>query len=156
MRKAFACAFVLFMFASSTTALAGTKRFCGFIAPNETEVGGVEGATTLAAGACVDKDDYPFGAFMDTCNNVIKRIKEKLKNRKSDVGEGGGRYWTKHDWRKKDGYKCGKISDFFTDGANICGKKGKMEECTQGDANHYFIYKNGDNPASYELFGSFN
>ena len=35
MRKAFACAFVLFMFASTTTALAGNKRFCGFIAPNE-------------------------------------------------------------------------------------------------------------------------
>ena len=152
MRKAFACAFVLFMFASSTTALAGSKRFCGFIAPNETEVKGVEGATTLAAGACVDRDNI-FN-FDEICKTVIKSIREKLKLRESDVGEGGGKYWTKHDWKKKKAYKCGKISDYFTDGANICGKKGKMEFCqtsVHSDIDdHYFIYKNGDNPASYE------
>ena len=32
MKKTFACAFVLFMFASTTTALAGDKRFCGWVA----------------------------------------------------------------------------------------------------------------------------
>ena len=31
MRKVFAIAFILFMFASTTTALAGDKRFCGYI-----------------------------------------------------------------------------------------------------------------------------
>ena len=31
MRKIIAIAFILFMFASTTTALAGDKRFCGYI-----------------------------------------------------------------------------------------------------------------------------
>ena len=131
MRKAFACAFVLFMFASSTTALAGSKRFCGFIAPNE----GKNGNTTIGVGAWMNNTNF---GFDNTCKHTRNSIKRSLK------ADGD---WGKHDWRSKDGYKCGKISDFFTNGRNICGKKGYMKIEEQ----YYSMSRTGDNPATFEI-----
>ena len=63
MKKTFACAFVLFMFASTTTALAGDKRFCGWVALD----GGELGNTNIAAGSWFDKKfstTYPPTGFV--------------------------------------------------------------------------------------------
>ena len=127
MRKVFAIAFILFMFASTTTALAGDKRFCGYIAENT----GVRGNTTIGAGSWVNK------GLGKICNKIVKETRNGLV----DAG-----IWEGKDWQKKDGYKCGHISDFFTSGRNICGKKGYMRDSKTG----YLIYKVGDQPATFE------
>ena len=55
MKKTFACAFVLFMFASTTTALAGDKRFCGYIS--------IEGSIAQAVGVWEEKYNVFFTYF---------------------------------------------------------------------------------------------
>ena len=132
MRKTFACAFVLFMFASTTTALAGNKRFCGFIADG---VG-----ITLGAGAYINKN-----LVDEHCKGIRNKVKKGLKQ---DVDKEGVSTWDKYDWSAKDGNKCGHVSDFFTNGRNICGKPGYMEKARTP----YIIKKIGDQPAIfYEL-----
>ena len=128
MKKTFACAFVLFMFASTTTALAGDKRFCGWVWLD----GGAEGNTNVAAGSWFDKGDISFGKY---CKASRKEAKEYLK----EEGE-----WEGGDWKKKDGYKCGNVSDNFRGGKKgICGTKGYMKK----EGGTYMLIKIGDEPA---------
>ena len=103
MKKTFACAFVLFMFASATTALAGNKRFCGFIA---TGVG-----ITIGAGAYINKN-----LVDEHCKGIRNKVKKGLKQ---SVNEEGVRLWDEYDWSAKDRNKCGHESDVFTTGRNI-------------------------------------
>ena len=123
MRKTFACAFVLFMFASTTTALAGDKRFCGFIATSDN--------ITIGAGAWINKN---------LVNKACKSIRKKVKKGLKQAG-----LWDAHNWSGKDGNKCGHVSDFFTNGRNICGKTGYMKK----EKTAYLIQKVGDNPATF-------
>ena len=118
MRKIIAIAFILFMFASTTNALAGDKRFCGWVATPSTN-------SAIGAGAWFDKD---WIAYNKACGEAVKEAKKGLK----DAGR-----WEGNDWKKKDGYKCGHISDFFTNGRNMCGKKGYMRK----DKTGYLIIK---------------
>ena len=130
MKKTFACAFVLFMFASTTTALAGNKRFCGFIA--------TETAITLGAGAYINKN------LVDKhCKGIRNKVKKGLKQ---SVNKQGVSLWDEYDWSAKDGNKCGHVSDFFTNGRNICGKTGYMKK----DKTAYLIKKIGNQPATFE------
>ena len=133
MKKTFACAFVLFMFASTTTALAGNKRFCGFIAPSAGKAGNI----TIGAGAYINKT---------LVNKACKKIRNKVKKGlKQAVNEEGVSLWEEHDWSTKDGNKCGHVSEFF-DLPQICGKTGYMED----SRTPYLIYKIGDLPATFE------
>ena len=105
MKKTFACAFVLFMFASTTTALAGDKRFCGWVALD----GGPDGNINVAAGSWFDKDNVNYGKM---CKTAVKQAKKEMKKQ----GE-----WKRFDWRKRDGYKCSSVSDHFrNDGKKVC------------------------------------
>ena len=122
MKKTFACAFVLFMFASTTTALAGDKRFCGWVALD----GGIGGNTNVAAGSWFNKNNL---AYSKMCKKAVKKAKKGLKKQ----GE-----WEERDWHKRDGYKCSSVSDHFRDdGKNICGKKNYMKH----DKTGYLIFK---------------
>ena len=130
MKKTFACAFVLFMFASTTTALAGNKRFCGFIA--------IDTGITLGAGAYINKN------LVDKhCKGIRNKVKKGLKQ---SVNKQGVSLWDEYDWSAKDGNKCGHVSDFFTNGRNICGKTGYMKK----DKTAYLIKKIGNQPATFE------
>ena len=131
MKKTFACAFVLFMFASTTTALAGDKRFCGWVAFDSGPLGNIN----VAAGSWFDKDNVNYGKM---CKTAVKQAKKEMKKE----GE-----WKRFDWRKRDGYKCSSVSDHFRDGGkNICGKKNYMKH----DKTGYLIFKIGDRPADVE------
>ena len=133
MKKTFACAFVLFMFASTTTALAGNKRFCGFIATGE----GIAGNINIGAGAYINKN-----LVDEHCKGIRNKVKKGLKQ---DVDEEGVSTWDKYDWSAKDGNKCGHVSEFF-DLPQICGKAGYMEE----GRTPYLIKKRGLNKATFE------
>ena len=124
MRKTFACAFVLFMFASTTTALAGNNRFCGFIATS--------GNATIGAGAYIRK-----GLVDSKCKSIRNQVKKGLKQ---------AGLWDAHNWSRKIGNKCGHVSDFFTNGRNICGKSGYMEKKNTA----YLIKKIGNQPATFK------
>ena len=129
MKKTFACAFVLFMFASTTTALAGDKRFCGWVALD----GGPLGNINVAAGSWFNKNNLAYGKM---CKKAVKKAKKGLKKQ----GE-----WEGRDWQKKDGYKCSHVSDDFRDdGKNICVKN------MTHDKNGYLIFKIGDDPLDVE------
>ena len=130
MKKTFACAFVLFMFASTTTALAGDKRFCGWVALD----GGIGGNTNVAAGSWFNKNWLGYGKG---CDKAVKKAKKGLKKQ----GE-----WEGRDQQKKDGYKCSHVSDNFTGRKNMCGKKKYMKK----DRTGYLIYKTGNNAATFE------
>ena len=131
MKKTFACAFVLFMFASTTTALAGDKRFCGWVAFDGGELGNIN----VAAGSWFNKNNL---AYSKMCKKAVKKAKKGLKKQ----GE-----WEGRDWQKRDGYKCSNVSDDFRDdGKNICGKKNYMKH----DKTGYLIFKIGDRPADVE------
>ena len=118
MKKTFACAFVLFMFASTTTALAGDKRFCGYIS--------IEGSIAQAVGVWADKDNV---FFKLDCSGGVTDAKAYLTQM-------GVCLWDKHDWKKKEGKKCGSISDFFRNKGSICGKKKWMNK----DQQLYHVY----------------
>ena len=118
MRKVFAIAFILFMFASTTTALAGDKRFCGYIS--------IEDSIAQAVGKWADKDNVFFK--LDCMDGVTEA--------KAYLTQMGVCLWDKHDWKKKKGNKCGKISNFFRKGGSICGKKKWMNK----DLQLYHVY----------------
>ena len=134
MKKTFACAFVLFMFASTTTALAGNKRFCGFIATSERITGNI----TIGAGAYINKN-----LVDEHCKGIRNKVKKGLKQ---TLNKQGVSLWDEYDWSAKDGNKCGHVSDFFTNGRNICGKTGYMKK----DKTAYLIKKIGNQPATFE------
>ena len=127
MKKVPICAFVFFMFTSSA-AFAGDKRFCGWIALDV----GIK-SSNIGAGAWLDKDKSLFN----------KKCKIALKAGKKGLKKNG--LWDGPDWKKKDGYKCGHVSEFFTGSKNMCGKKGYMKK----EEKAYLITKTGNDPAEF-------
>tara|TARA_B100000686_G_C16157520_1_gene649834 strand:- start:62 stop:490 length:429 start_codon:yes stop_codon:yes gene_type:complete len=125
MRKAFAIAFILFMFASTTTALAGNKRFCGFVATSD--------ANSIGAGVWFRKH----ASEKSNCYRIRQEIKQTLQ----DKG-----LWEGNTWHPKKPNKCGNVSNFFTNGANMCGKPGYMENARTP----YLIKKIGRQPTTFE------
>ena len=130
MKKVPICAFVLFMFTSTSAAFAGDKRFCGWIALDA----GIKNSSNYGAGAWLDKDK---AAFNKKCKIALKAGKKGLKK---------NGLWDGPDWKKKDGYKCGNVSEFFTGSKNMCGKKGYMRK----EEKAYLIKKSGNDPAEFK------
>jgi hypothetical protein len=103
---------------SAGSALAGDKRFCGYVALNQPT--GTAGVTMdLAAGAWIDKDKV---YYTSKCPDVVSDAKKKLKNKG---------LWDTYNWDKKEGYKCSSTKDWFG-GNNIC-----KDNCMKKDETGY-------------------
>ena len=129
MRKIIAIAFILFMFASTTTALAGAnKRFCGFVT---TSAG--SGNTTIAIGWWVKVKPRALESIRSKeCYSVRQRIKDGLIEQN---------LWDAYNWARKDLNRCKKF------GKNYFGHK----VCKQPNYMHrpwgwFLLKKVGSNP----------